>query len=265
MKNICIFLFSATGLTKYVIDKIKCEFETQQVNADIFYIEKTQIENVQFNNYDTVGIAYPIHSFNAPKIVIDFVKKLPSLKNINAFVLSTGGGSSSLNFSSSELLIKILKKKGFNVFYDRQFTMPSNFASKDDEAEVTNKINQIKEQIPVSVNEIINNIPTKPKSGFFSSFIAFVGRLEWFGLLIGGRIFYADKECNSCGICADNCPNHNIAKGNEHIYFKKHCGLCMRCVYLCPHNCIKAKRLYKFICFDKWYENEELSVTRVIK
>ena len=91
LKKICIFLFSGTGMTKFVIDKLKNEFETEKINVDIHFIENTKIEFFEFNNYDIVGIAYPVHSLNAPKIVINFARKLPTCKAVNTFIISTVG------------------------------------------------------------------------------------------------------------------------------------------------------------------------------
>ncbi|MCL2705107.1 MAG: EFR1 family ferrodoxin [Spirochaetaceae bacterium] len=263
MKKTCIFIFSGTGMTKYVIDKIKRELEIHQVSADIYYIENVQIETVPFDNYDSMGIAYPIHSFNAPKIVIDFAKKLPKINSMNTFIISIAGDISLFNLSSSRLLIKILSKKGFNVFYDKQFIMPSNFIVKDDEAKVKSKLIKISEEIPKTIHDIINLVFYKQKNSCISNIMTFIGRIEWIGLLISNKFFYASKECISCAICVDNCPNNNISIGKNHAYFHRQCGLCMRCLYLCPRHCIKTYRLYKFISFDKWYENDELSVMKI--
>jgi len=166
-------------MTKYVIDKIQFELKRKQAYVDIYNIENIRAQSIHFNNYDTVGIAYPVHSFNAPKIVINFAIQLPIVKSMNTFIISTAGENNSINFASSKLLIDILSKKGFEVIYDRQFIMPSKFMIKYDGAKV-------------------------------QQFIAFVGRAEWFGAKWIGKSFYADRNCNRCGVCANNCPNHSI-------------------------------------------------------
>ena len=260
MKRICVFLFSGTGMTKYVIDKLKHEFELLGLAVDVYFIETVKMESISPDSYDSIGIAYPVHAFNAPKIVIDFVKKLPEVKSLNTFVICTAGENSPLNFSSSALLIKILSRKGYRVFYDRLFEMPSNFFIKEGEVRVEEKIHKVSEEIPGSVQEIINLHPAKRKSNFLSGFITFLGRLEWLGLAICGNIFHATGKCVSCGLCAANCPNGNIVMGREKALFKRHCGLCMRCLYLCPNHCIEAFFLYKFISFNEWYKNEELRI-----
>ena len=49
--KICIFLFSGTGMTKYVIENIKNLLEAKQAVVDIFLIENVKIENISLNNY----------------------------------------------------------------------------------------------------------------------------------------------------------------------------------------------------------------------
>ena len=261
MKKVCIFIFSGTGMTKYVIDKIKLEFDAKQIFVDIKLIEN--INNISINEYDIVGIAYPVHAFNAPKIVIDFANILPKVNSKSTFIINTAGSNSIMNNSSSELLIRVLCKKGFDVFYNKRFVMPSNFAVKDDEEEVKNKLNIVKLEIPKTVLEIINMNTYKQQSNFISNIMTFIGRIEWIGLFILGKIFYANKNCNRCGVCIINCPNRNIIVNKNHVKFKRNCGLCMRCFYLCSNNCIKIYRLFRFIVFDKWYENMELKIMKL--
>lgn len=261
MKRICVFLFSGTGMTKYVVDKIKLELEKLQQQVDIYPIEKTKIQNISLSTYDMVGIAYPVHAFNAPKIVVDFVRKLPQALGSNVFLISTAGENHPVNYSSSRLLVKILHKKNCSVFYDRQLYMPSNFAIKYDESKVEQIIATVNTEIPQIAHDIATLACCKRDSSFLSKFMTFIGRAEWFGAVFIGKLFYADKKCCHCGMCAANCPKHNIVNGNS-IRFRWHCGLCMRCLYLCPQHAIKVHQPFKFISFDEWYKNEELSTGR---
>ena len=247
-------------MTKYVTDRMKSEFEKHQVHVDIFRIEDAQIQSIHFDTYDAAGIAYPVHSFNAPKIVVDFAKRLPKMESKRAFIISTAGEHAPVNFASSRLLMRVLRKKGFDVYYDRPFIMPTNFMIKDDEAKVRDKIRKATSEIPAAADEIINCVPFKQHSGVIAKAVAFIGRAEWYGAKFAGRFFYADDNCNCCGVCAENCPGGNIVIDKKRAGFKWSCGLCMRCLYLCPNHSIRIRRPLKFIGFSSWYENDELSI-----
>ena len=247
-------------MTKIVINKMKAEFENRQVYVDVFNIENCPAHDISYSQYDALGIAYPVHSFNAPEIVVQFVCRLPRVDRMKTFIISTAGGVSSLNNASSELLIKILAKKGYAVFYNRQFVMPSNFIIKDNAVIVKEKITRAINDVPKTVSDIINCVPCNMTIKMPAKVIAFFGRAEWIGVKCA-RFFYADAaKCNLCGICVNKCPNHNINMIENHIVFKRKRGLCMRCLYICPKRAIKTRRLFRFIGFDSWYEDDGLSI-----
>ena len=280
MRRIGIFYFSGTGMTGYVVDKLKLALEEQQTQVDIFDIAKTAPADLSPDGYDALGIAYPVHAFNAPKIVIDFVRGLPHVSAMDTFIISTAAEHSRLNFASSGLLSGILRKKGFAVFCDRTFIMPCNFIVKFGAGKVTELLDQVKDEMPQAARDIVNRTSMRQPAGFVANFAALAGRLEWLGLKCA-KIFYATKECIMCGRCAENCPNHNISgvkrrvclhcavcmescphrdapPAQTRVQFLRQCGLCMRCLYICPNRAIKVRRPYRFIAFDSWYENEEL-------
>lgn len=262
MKKVGIFLFSGTGMTKYVTDKIKYEFEKQQIEFDIYNIEDAQIANILIADYDAIGVANPVHSLNTPKIMVDFVKKLPKVDGIKAFIINTVGEYNPLNFASSNLLIKILTQKGFEVFYFKQFTMPSNWIVKYDEKQVNELLEAVNKEIPQTVYEITNHITYQEKIGFLAKILTFIGRIEWIGAKWMGIFYHANKNCDLCMTCVQNCPNNNIFAKQKRICFKIRCGFCMRCIYLCPRNAIKVHQPLKFVSFEKWYENKEIPVMK---
>lgn len=261
MKRICIFFFSGTGMTKYVIEQLVQALEPLSAQVDLYPIEETQLQQVSLNNYDLIGIAYPVHAFNAPKIVINFAKQLPDDLSKSVFLISTAGEDHPVNYSSSQLLMKILRKKQCSVFYDKQLYMPSNFAIQYDEIKVEELLSSVNAAIPQTAQEISSSAERKQSSSSMSTCMASIGRAEWFGAVWLGKLFYADKNCNHCGICSANCPNHNITNGNN-VRFRWHCGLCMRCLYICPQRAIKIRWPFGFLKFNEWYTNEKLAIGR---
>lgn len=261
MKNVCVLQFSGTGMTKYVVEQIAKELERLSITVDVYPIETTPIQSIPFGTYDAVGIAYPVHAFNAPKIVIRYAKTLPVSASTDVFLLSTAGEDHPLNYASSRLLIRMLQKKNYHVFYDRLLNMPSNFAIQYDESKVAQLLSAVDSSTPQIAQEIASLTPRMQTSGFLAGIMAFLGRAEWFGAVLIGKTFHADQRCNHCGVCAKNCPNRNIVNGKR-IRFRWRCGLCMRCLYLCPQNAIKIRWPFRFIRFDSWYQNEKLRLER---
>ena len=250
-KKIGIYFFSGTGFTKIVTGKLAHEFEKRGISVDCFRIEKAS--DISASEYDSIGIAYPVHSFNAPKIVINFVRQLPESNGTDTFIIHTAGEDHKINYASSNLLIRKINKKGYRVFYNRLIEMPSNFIVKYDDSRVTDLIKKAETDIPNIAQDIIELKPYTMNANIISNMLTFLGIVEWPGAHMLGKWFYAKDGCTRCGVCAGSCPNQNIELTERSVRFKWRCGLCMKCIYLCPVNVISIRQPFRFLCFDSWY------------
>jgi len=241
-------------MTKYVVDRFANEFYKHQIAVYCFRIETAYLYDIAFSEYDVLGIAYPVHAFNAPEIVINFVKQSPKLNRMDTFIIHTAGEDNKLNYASSDLLIKKLNGKGYKVFYNKLIEMPSNFIVKYDAAKVNRLIEKANEDIPHIARDIMKLTPYFMRKSFIAAIMAVIGKTEWFAARIMGKFLYVKDNCNRCGKCVDNCPNKNIVPNNKSVGFKLRCGMCMRCVYQCPKGAICVRRPFRFIRFDKWYD-----------
>jgi len=258
MKKVCLCYFSGTGMTKYVVNRIIYEIKKHNVSVDIFKIEEVNGQNIDMPQYDGLIIAYPTHSLNAPKIVINFAKKLPKASGVSTFVINTCSVESNSNYGSSQLLNKKLSKRGYQVLYNKLVEMPSNFASKDTEKQVITTLARADVLAVGIAKDIINLEHHFIKRSFGAKVLTTLARIEWLGAPIIGKFFYTKDDCTHCEKCVNNCPNKNITVNKKSIKFKLSCGLCMRCVYQCPESAIHIRKPFKFIRFDKWYDNNIL-------
>ena len=259
MKKICVCYFSGTGMTKYIVDTFVREFGKHEIAVDCFKIESTHAEDLDLSTYDMFVVAYPVHSFNAPQIVVDFVKRLPKQKYMRTAVIGTAGEDNKANYASSDLLIKKFNRKGYNVFFNRIFEMPSNFIVKYDEEKVSRILSKAADDAPFAVQDIVAHTDFDMKRSRGAKILSVIGRMEWCGARVAGKFFYAKDGCIHCGKCVNNCPNRNIAMDGTSVAFKWRCGLCMRCIYQCPNNMISIRQPFKFIRFDEWYDPELFS------
>lgn len=156
LDKLCIFYFSGTRMTEYIINKVKQEFENKQICVECIKIKNIKTSEIRLTSYDIVGISYPVHSFNAPQIVLDFVKKLPNTHSMDTFIIHTAGEDSYINYASSNLLIKKLDSKGFKIFYIIIFAMPSNFMVKYDDIKTRELIDKADKEIPTTVHNLTN-------------------------------------------------------------------------------------------------------------
>jgi len=221
------------------------------------------------NAKSLVGFISPTHGFIAPWSMLKFLIRLPFRRNVHAFYLATRGrlkfgrmfvpglAAGTIWFSAL-----ILALKGYRLVGVESIDMPSNWMTLHSG------------QKPESIRAIIDR--SKPRVDRFISRLLSGGR-NWFtlrnavellfsivlfpvsiGYLLFGKtfmskIYFANRKCNSCGVCAKNCPQKAIrmvGKRNPKPFWTFHCESCMRCMGFCPQKAIEVHQPYVIIyCF----------------
>ena len=239
--KIAIFYFSGTGNTKKVALKYKEYFDGQGNECTLF--ELPLAEKADLSGYDLVGFGYPIHSFNAPQIMLKFAKSLPKKgrkeQKQRAFIFKSSGEPVKMSRVSSLKLIKILKKRGLEVKNEYQYVMPYNMIFRHTDHTAYVMWETAKKLIPIDCADIINGVERHEKKMFMGGFLAWFLRCEHWGAHVIGVGYKATKDCVGCGLCAKNCPAGNIVMKNGKPKFGGKCYICARCSFHCPKDCIK--------------------------
>ncbi len=258
MKTLLCY-FSGTGNTKKVVDKFAEQFPEGEI--DVVKIENNELD-LSLEGYDALGIAYPIHAFNAPSIVVDFVKKIEKQKSKKKlFIIKTSGEPLALNNISSYKIRGILKKKNFVLTNEYHIVMPYNMIFRHTDEMAYNMWQTAQKMIPIIYKEIIEGKVSKLKYIFMGHFIAWIFRIEFWGGRFNGKKYKVNEKCIHCGKCARMCPVGNIKiDENGNFHFGNKCIMCMRCSFHCPTNAIKIG------LFEKWkvwgaYHFEKPNVT----
>lgn len=257
--NAAMFIFSGTGNTMQTASMLCDAFQGIGESAQIFNIE-TMSKNAtvpELDVFDAVGIGYPVYAFNSPKMVLDFVKKLPEGQGRPAFILKTAGEPFYWNDSSSILIIKQLRKKGYRVVFERHFLMPYNIIRRYPDALVKQMVHTNKILCIDMAKKILKGEVYLPKFTIQSRLAAFFLRIQWPGAALNGRFLATNKRCNICGKCAKNCPVGNITLKNKKLRFGWKCIMCMRCALFCPNDAIKFG-LIDILAFNGPYEFERI-------
>ena len=237
MKNVDIYVFSATGNTLKCAEELRKNLVELGAEAQIKKIENgtEQVESV----VDTIVICYPVHGFNAPTNVINFSKQLP-LSNANAYILKTSGEPLSINDDSSLKVVKNLKKKGYAYKGEFHFVMPYNMIFRHTDEMAAKMYQTAKERIPAAAEivfdgeEYIKKIPVKAK------LVRGVVSIEHWGARFNGRFFKVNTDkCVKCMKCVNNCPTKNITYEDGKFKFGNQCLLCTRCSFNCPVDAFK--------------------------
>lgn len=235
MANAIIYVFSGTGNTARICDLYRDEFERNGVQTTVYKVTSDMENLPDPANYDHVGFAYPIHAFNAPKIMLDLARKLKESEGKSYFVLKSSGEPLRINNMSSLKMKSILKRKGYTQFAEYHYVMPYNMIFRHTDDMATKMWNTSTALAPIEAREVLRGEKHILKRVPFGRLFAFILRIEHPAMRINGKMFSVDKnKCINCGMCAKNCPVGNIVIKDGKFRFKGDCLMCTRCSFNCP-------------------------------
>lgn len=236
--KLAIYVFSGTGNTIAVAELYK-----KYLNAEvtIYRISENSGTPPPPDEFELIGIGYPIHAFCAPEPILEFVKNLPIVQNKRAFIFKTSGEGLHLNDCSSQKVIKILSRKGYDVVLERHIVMPYNMIFRHSDAMAKHMWIYAKALVKANCCEIEKGVRENVKKFRISRiWTAPVGFIERHFAHLHGTAFKIDSEkCLKCGECIKNCPENNITLQNNKYKFGHKCVLCMGCSFNCPVDAIK--------------------------
>lgn len=260
---------SGTG-NSYRVSKRMAEVAKKNgSNTNVFsVVNHKPAKQVKHGNENLIGIVFPAHGFTMPWHILKFVWRLPRGKSTHAFVVATRG---SLKFgpvfvpgmsgSGTFIVALVLKLKGYHVRGAMSVNMPSNWFSlhpiqraKSQEAIIAKANHKVKGFIDkifshTKVWLTLNNL-YEIIGGILLSLIS-VGYL-FVGRFFLAKLFFANSNCNGCGVCAQNCSFSAIkmwGKKNPKPFWKYSCESCMRCAALCPQSAIEAGQSWGVVLY----------------
>lgn len=261
IKRLILFYFSGTGNAKAVSNWIAEIFLENSIPTEIIEIKKGQKPDVSSINTDTlIGFCYPTHGFNAPPIVLSYIARFPKSVKANFFVLNTQAGMKlykifmpGLSGIALFLPLLILRIKGYRCTNIRPMDMPSNWISLHP---------GLKDKVTQSIISRCKRISRR----FAQKLIEGKTDYRWLALFpldiivapiaipyyyIGrfmiAKTFFASGKCNSCGLCARNCPIKAIEMRDNRPYWKFNCESCMRCMNTCQRKAIETAHGFSFL------------------
>lgn len=245
-----VFYFSGTGNTRLVANMIRDELTGRGWSVDLVRIEDVLKGNAkaEAESYDIIGIGCPVIGFAAPALVTRFVRTLPKADGRKAFVFRTAGGVAPINYNASKPLIRMLARRGYDVFHERVFSIGSNWITKFDDGIVVRLHAATEKKVGLMCDALVRGKRRILKTGFglkLAMECVMHTTPSFFHLV--GKDFKVSDACTRCGLCISNCPAGNILEKGGKIRFGFKCNSCLRCMYACPTHAI---HLQKFASFE---------------
>ncbi|MCK4643995.1 EFR1 family ferrodoxin [bacterium] len=247
-QNTKIFYFTGTGNTAILADLFKKQFEKANIATELFPTEEIlssgKLPSLS-NCYIILG--FPVHAFNAPPNVFDFVHRLPPGMGKKIILFKNAGDP--MKNGAFTWVRKVLRKKGYVISYEASFVMPANTFLKYPPGLSYDLYLTAKLRISRMVKEIIDGKCAHEKSGFVIDILArLFSTFEVKGAKYFGRKIELNKsKCVKCGQCAASCPVSNIILNKDgYPEWGKRCKLCMKCMYICKQDAIRPGYLKFF-------------------
>ena len=196
---------------------------------------------------DLFGLFYPVYGFGTPRIVLDWAERLSPGEGRRCFlILTAAGGEAAINVGAPNLLIRRLKRKGYEVPYVRILRMGSNWVQRFPDDFTRQLMGALPDKCANAARAVAaGEGRTLPRKPVLSALLAVVAHHEdHVGARVWGRLLKAGDDCDGCGLCVKRCPMGNISgNGSGRVSFGWNCQWCMRCVYSCPKNAIVPRFL----------------------
>lgn len=250
--NVLIRYYSGAGNTKYIANKIAKSLLSKAHQATCEKItDESNKEHID-NQFDMLGIGFPVYFREAPEIVYDLLNRINGKKR-PIFLFTTKGLYSG---NAVRNIMKYSIGQDFQPVGSIEFYMPGTdslilFAKK---GSITEKFlkrihsRNIDEKISkfVSILEGITpqNIPQKKWYTMIDDSV--IKKLETMydnhhRDYIGQ--FYSNPDtCIECMKCIEGCPRHNIVL-NAHIEFGTTCDVCFSCIHHCSTDSIQIGKI----------------------
>jgi ferredoxin len=206
-----------------------------------------------------LGFCYPTHGFNAPPIVLKFLRFFPRGRS-KVFLLNTRAGMKLYKIHTAglggiALLLPaiILWLKGYKVFGFRPLDMPSNWIPvhpgiRDKvilsiKAHCADTLKKFSNSIAEGKN-VLNGLIWLPLDLLVAPIA--VG-YYFYGRFCLSKTFFSNYKCNNCNLCIEKCPVEAIKSVDKRPFWTYKCESCMQCMNICPHRAIETSHTYTFL------------------
>lgn len=241
-----ILYFSGCGNSRFIAQSI-----AEALDERIVFIPKAERDkNYEFNlsEGERLGFVFPIYSWQPPRLVLDFVKKISFDRQPSyvwtAVTCGDNGGYADQVFAQQ------LQEIGLTLQAVYCFIMPNtyinmSFMGTDTPEEAEHKIVIAKNHLPDVIQNIRGNRPEMElKRGSLPKLKTyFIGKnfYKW----VSDKPFHSTASCISCGKCVTVCPLQNISMENSRPKWNGKCTNCDACYHYCPTHAIQFGKASK--------------------
>ena len=243
-----LLYYSGAGNTEYLSEVVEAGLFKRGSNVKRQRITVRNWNHLK-DDFDILGVGYPIYFREAPQLVYDCLSRLDG-RGRGIFVFCTKGLYSG---NATRNVLSFAHNRGFEPRGFYECYMPGTdalllLAKKGSVLERSLKAVYSK-QITDKVDELIAYIEggpglTVPSPKWYTMLDkSIVKPIErWMDdehRIWVQRFHILSSRCNKCELCVHGCPRNNIHLTETGITFGNECDICFRCIHRCPTEAIQ--------------------------
>lgn len=256
-RSVVLYVFSGTGNTQYVADLVARRLADDGHRVVQRRIDRALLSAPELDphpgSFDIVGLAYPVHAWNAPRLVFELIDRLPLLGGSPAFVLRTAGDPL-LNGGATTPVREALLARGYGAFRDDLIIMPANMLLRYDERlvkQLLRKAESVAARAARGIAALEVSLPRESPAVIAAARLFGAGETR--GARRLGRRIRVSAACDGCGRCARECPTGNIALEGVSPRFGDDCVLCLHCFCACARGAL-TPIVGRRLLVSPWYD-----------
>lgn len=235
MSNI-IFCYTGTGNSLAAAKTLASNLG----NTTVVPMTEQGISTADALTAETIGFVFPVHHWNMPRSVREFVSGMEINKRAYIFAIAACGGITVNTLNDFDTLIT---QKGARLSYAAVHKNVSSYIVAyerfPDPAKQLPKSRKALQTIAADINK--RTIKAAPTSNPIKHLLGYAmsGSVKKFSNM--DRDFFVSKQCTACATCVKVCPAGNIRVDNGKPVFLHRCQQCMACIQYCPCEAINYK------------------------
>ncbi len=280
MGRIGIVYFSGTGNTWTIARQYAEEFLDHGQQVEFLPVEEV-IQDCAYHalaDYDLLGLGYPVHVWNAPRLMDWFISQLPPVQGQKAFVFVTAdhaaaGALDAIRARLTSLGYDVIHDTCYHIEPDRRPLKPGAHVTPEqgERDEMKRNPQPISEPEDNAGNAAVGRLAqcsagargaaleilagtqrheaARANARFLLSNLAW--RIYRSGCRHVHRLFFTNEQCDQCALCIQTCPTANIRLLDGRVLFDTRCTLCLRCLNICPVDAVqltsRTRRMKRYL------------------
>jgi len=267
MNKAQIVYFSGTGGTMRVSKQLAKALTSRDIEVQLMALDKQEFDYHTASKCeqlaDLVILVFAVHAFDAPEPVYDWLSAIPDGNGQAVAVISVSAGGEVWSNSACRVgCIQLFEQKGYNVFYEKMFVMPSNAFFATEEQLAIRLLQVLPSKVGSCVTEILSGVQRRKRVPITARMMTIISKLEKKVVKkFPKKHFRVNEKCTGCAWCTRSCPRKNINMIASRPSFGAECVMCLRCIYGCPEKAIHTDK-YRFFFLKDGYSLDELEKRR---